>query len=383
MTKLLWMFLPPIFAMVLANLTILHALSLHKTQLFRLWVLAPNQFIYPLLVFPFASLCCFLAFYGYFWRIPESFQGTSVELPAGISKVLIENPALPILLALTMSILAVFFVYEKGQWTFDKLKPHHAIRALEAMDNIDIQLDGYAKKDERDAFREKSIREARKTLDALKRNTTTSMSEVDKADDWVFLQIVRDSDLPQRLGLFDRGMLVLNVVQMLTILFVFSLVVVLVGLCYFGGDQIAALGKESSIWLHKSAESALLALILAALFALFYLLLNRNIEPFVGRGAVTLFNYFVPFACVACAYVLWRYGLQYKSLDSVNWWELTKSVVPLISALLGLGAVAFFMEKFFGRDAGSLNQLLGSVLLVALGVISVKETVVDFLRHIK
>lgn len=288
-----------------------------------------------------------------------------------------------ILIALSLSIAAVFVVYEKGQWTFDKLKPIHASHALNAMDAIDKQVDALSKKDEQEALRIRSIRAAQLELAKIKANKPTTVNDINAYDDWLFLQVVRDNELPQKLGMFDRGLIVLNVVQMITILFVFALIVVLAGLCYFDGDAIADAGGEVVVWLHRSSQASLIALVLAALFAFFYLLLNKHIEPFVGKGGVTLFNYIVPILCLVFVWILVRYGLQYRTLDTTNWWEATKAAIPMLGALASVSVIAFLMEKFIGRDVSSSTRLLGNILIVALCLFSVKDTVIEFASSAK
>lgn len=379
--KSIWLIIPIAFATILANLTAAYAWSLHQSNFSRLWVFAPNQFTYPLFVFPFGAACCFLAFYGYFWRLPATWQPG--HTPGGwIARVLIQNPSFPIVAGMGLSLLAVFIIYENGTWTFDKLKPEYAARALSAISSTEHQLESLLKKEERDSQRENYIRSAREAVSVMKANKSFSITDLEKIDDWTYLQVVRDSYLPKRFEMFDRGALVLNMVQMITIFFVFSLIVIFIIVCFLEGDAFAkTCSVESLFWFKKASRSALVALIFAAAFVVFYKILNNNLMPVVGNSGITLIDYLVTVLCVVCALILIRYGMQVRIINEINW-EIVRAAAPILGALLGIGLVFSVLGQLFGLDSSFTTRLLGYFMLVAVGGFTMFHEFKEYLPYL-
>jgi hypothetical protein len=360
-----WIVSATVFVTLLANLTRIHCRDIHGVNFSALAAFAPNQFLYPLYVFPFAAVFCFITAYCLYWRVATILVRGSRPLSSPAA-FLLSNPSVPFVLSVVASAVTVFFVFEYGQWTFDKLKPAYAARALQSLADIDMSLEDRTKFEEVELERKKQIQKARRTIEAAAANPNFSLTEVNNLNSWEFLLLVRDVNLPVRLDMFDRGMLFLNVIQAFTIFTVFFSIIFQALMCFLLGDFAAHThNSPETLWLREGTIAALCGVAFAASFAVFYKLLNVNVKLYSGDRSTAALDLFVIGLTVLLSFILIRYGLQTK----LTTFTIEKNWLRILSLLPSVFLVTLFViaETFFGRDVSDQTRTLGCIALVILG----------------
>ena len=128
----------------------------------NLWGYAPNQFLYLVVFYPFAALATFAALHSFAFRLhpvlPATFRLGSA----------FDNWPVTFLVGIIIAATLSIIVYFNSGWSFDKLKPEYAQRALKAAALVEDQVrKSSLKKEEQEEFRQRLTSDARRELESL------------------------------------------------------------------------------------------------------------------------------------------------------------------------------------------------------------------------
>ena len=130
-----WIIIITLAIFIIANLPLLYGLTfVHGGLISRLWGFAPNQFLFPLLFLPFATL---LGLYS----LRRWIQQVDVLqlLPPSMSLAIRSWPVL-ILGGIAISSLICIVIYLASSWSFDKLESPYASRAVECASQFELEV---------------------------------------------------------------------------------------------------------------------------------------------------------------------------------------------------------------------------------------------------
>lgn len=335
-----WIIIITLAIFIIANLPLLYGLTfVHGGLISRLWGFAPNQFLFPLLFLPFATL---LGLYS----LRRWIQQVDVLplLPPSMSLAIRSWPVL-ILGGIAISSLICIVIYLASSWSFDKLESPYASRAVECASQFELEVaQSSSSEEERNQFRENAIQEARSIL---KQSDIPHYGSPDETRRWVsrlncaeYLQVSQSARLQKSLGLLHPAMHVLAVIQLFVILSSAFITVSVATFAAITEMYLRSIDKPGHLETVISPIQA--SIVLYAMFALCYSQHRREVDTLIGGDSTVLQDIFV--AALALALL---------------------SLLSYLRPSLG-GSALGFLAKYFPSlvlTAGAAGSILSAKLL--------------------
>ncbi|HEY0322815.1 MAG TPA: hypothetical protein VGC66_17810 [Pyrinomonadaceae bacterium] len=311
-----------------------------------LWGYAPNQFLFPMLVFPFASFSTFVCIYTLINRVGP-------KMPVGtLGRWFADNWIASMLLGISIVSLVCIAVYFRSAMSLDKLEPKYANRALDAIKQINTETARLSDK-ERKEFLDKMIKNAKSDAAILQ---PPPLDDTNAFDTWIFglppdvyLQIVQNPDLTLRLKLMNPPIHALNMLQILIGLFISFGALFSIFLCYLATKQLQFNG-DNIPELREAINAAFFALFFFGFYPVFYHQQRIDIEMYVG-GDNTVLQGFFSGVTITLLLVILRY------LDPQNR-DFSAGLLTLIRfSPAAIVVVGVLMQTFFPQLT---RRLIGS-----------------------
>lgn len=320
-----------------------------------LWGYAPNQFLYLVVFYPFAALMTLVAMYSFVAELNSLLPLTSRLRPV------FDNWPVAVLIGIILAAFISIVVYLTSAWSFDKLQPQYARKALEAVAKVEEQVEAASlKKEEQSSFRQKLIREAKQELRTLQipsQNDTASVDQwLDTLKPEVYLQVVQDGRLTQRLRLLNPALHALNVFQLLNTLFMASCALVVAVFCIYAAREMRYDGTNIPE-LTQTINAAFYAVFFFGLYAVCYHQYRSQIEEVVGTGTTILQDVFV--GIIVLVMLVWLRWLVTNNLE-----------LSVETSLKFLPVVIFGISYVAGNSSPQiLKQLIGSETNVGIQIV--------------
>lgn len=275
-----------VLLVVLANLPLLYMLFFgHPPQLIgRMWGWAPNQFLFPVLFYPFAALSTFLAL-----RRFNDLAAGGLPVAEWIRYTLRSWPAYA-LLGIAITSVVAFIVYLGSGLSIDKLQTPYAERAVHHIDDFKHYLEGASDDKSMDELRTGLIVQAQDIIEVSDPPVYTPGEQV---DEWLsqldyaeYLQVVHSPRLQRELGLISPTLHVLAGVQLISIISVAALCAFTTILCIAAEQELMRHGHPES--LQGVIQLLQISVLFFAAFALCYGQHRREVEWLTGAGGQTI-----------------------------------------------------------------------------------------------
>jgi hypothetical protein len=289
-------------------------------------------------------------------------------------KPVFDNWPVAVLIGLMLATLITIVVYLTSAWSFDKLQPKYARKAIDAFGMVEEQVEGSSlKKEEQDSFRQKLIRDGKQELANLQLPPQADPESVDKWLDTlrpeVYLQVVQSSRLPQRLQLFDPAIHVLNVFQLLSVLFMASCAFVIAAMCIYCAREMNYDGTNIPE-LTQTINATFYAIFFFGLYAICYHQYRSQMEEVVGLGKTILQDIFV--GIVVVVMLIWLRWLVTNNLETSL--ETALKFLPVV--IFGLSYVAGssnprILRQLIGNETNVGIQIVLSLIAIILSSIPV------------
>ena len=353
-----WTILASIVAYCAAMTPLLYSrMVVHPSRFGEFWGFTPNQYLFVSTLFPLATFCTFSTL---------RFVVEGLKAPVGSTvAVVIDNWPSVMLLCLGVSSGVAIVVNFSSVMSIDKLQEPLASQVLDEIAQYHEAAEAAAP--ERQAsLRSSLVSRAR----ALHREVRTSLSV--REDSAAALRDVRglglvhcvfDRQLQRQLHLTDRTLEVLNLLQLVVVLFV--------GLVLLYCCIIAALFVEvnpSTAWL--AARGVILGASLFGFYTLLYRQHRAHLED-LGIKNVTVLQDVLVAALVLAVLVVSIVGSPGKQELSLG---LVARVTPLIVLLGGFIASATkrdLLQELVGRDTRMGLQVLLAAIVLVIGTIAI------------
>jgi len=358
-----WIFLFTLASYLLVNSPLFYSLIyVHRLQgVGSLWGYAPNQFFFLVIVFPFAAFAAFTSLYLFvdhlYPILPTSFR----------FKWLFDNWPVGFLVAVILSALITIIIYLTTGWSFDKLQPVYASKALDSVKTFETEVEKSSlKKEEQESFRKKKITEAKQIVAGLQIPEDTDTGALNLFFDGLgsaaFLQVIQTPGLVAKLRLLNPVIHLLNVFQLF--------IVLLIGLCvlFIAASTIAAgiQFKYDGIYYPQLGEplnAIFWTVFFFGLYSICYYQYRSQIEEVVGPGTTVLQDFFI-------GLVTFIILVAIRLLDSNNQ-EVTQQVIfsylPIV-VLVILGLAGIFKPEFSKTLIGSETNLGIQLILTIIFV---------------
>jgi len=341
-----WVILSTVFLWLIVNLpTIYSVVFVHKLSgISQLWGYSPHQFLFLLILFPFATFALFTA-------IHQLVSGIAPQLEhSSFLKQALDNWVVVILLGFIIASLFTGVVYFTSSMSLDKLKPiyaNHAIACLKALEE-DINS---KPSDDQDQYRRTLVQNARNDAKNIQITKTPGTIEF---NEWllalqpaIYLQIVQNASHQRNLMLMDLTIHRLNIIQMFFALLVAFLCLATVVTCAVVSNALHFDGSNMPI-ITKIISALFFSLVIFSIYPICFSLYKSEIEMFVGRGFWILQDIIAMIVIIVI--LTWV-----RLIDPSNRQLTSISVFRYIPIVL-VGAGSFLSLK----SANTLRQLIGS-----------------------
>lgn len=365
-----WVILCTVVAYVVVNLPLVYSLFfVHgRKGISSLWGYAPNQFLFLILPFPFAAFMTFMAL-----RILIGRLGPSLP-PEYSFKGVYDHWLVSLLIGLAITCIITSVVYFTSAMSFDKLEPKYAIRAIQSVRLVEDQLLN-VKSDEREDYREKLIMSAKEEIQKL---SLPPLQDSTALEDWlnrlrpeVFLQVVQNPGWQLRLKIMNPTIHALNIVQLLTALFIASCGFMAALLCIHG-FRVLNLAEPFALELRNASNALFYALFFFAFYPICYRQHREEIENFIGPGSTILQDVFAGILVIAV--MIWL-----RSSDPNNR-ELSLSMIGryIPVGIAGTGLLAEIispqiMRQLIGSQTNLGIQIIFGILFVVFSLLPVMQ----------
>jgi hypothetical protein len=342
-------------------LPILYALQVQGVRrIGELWGLAPNQFFFLLVPFPFACFYIFTALRllvtDVVRQVPETTQ----------TRLILQHWPAGVLLCFAFVAVVSFVVYVGSNMSLDKLRPTFADVALHAIQRFDEKIESVPEP-ERAKTRQALVDAAKRTAGRLDASTPKRSGLLDKwleqQEPEVSLQFLVRPQYQREFDLLDPTIHALNVFQLFLALSVGAMMLFVVILVTHV-TRLVAYPNVPNPSLRDVIHLLTGALFLFGLYPLFYHQQRVQLEEFVGQGFSVLQDVFA--AVFVAGLLVWLASLD--PADKLLSIAAFARVLPLVLvtggfALAGLSPV--LLRQLVGRDTTLGIQLMMSVVCVA------------------
>lgn len=252
----------------------------------QLWGYAPNQFLFLVVIYPFASFATFMALRSFIVKLYPALPFDSKLAP------IIDHWPIAVLVALVIACLLTILVYFTSAWSFDKLKPQYAEMALKSISEFEDDVTGSSlKKEEQDSFRKQLIRKAHVELEAIPftgtRDEVSVQRWLERLSPAAYLQVMQDKKLPHKLRLLEPAIHVLNVFQITITLFVGACALFVTIACVVYGREAGFTG-DNLPHVKITLEAVFAAVFFFSFYIICYHQYRSQIEELVGTQTTIL-----------------------------------------------------------------------------------------------
>lgn len=343
-----WIFAVTISVYVLVNLPLAYSLIyVHRPRgISALWGYAPNQFLFLVLVFPFATLYTLLALRILIGDIRPKIPVTD---PA---RAILENWSAWLVLGLALVSVIAVVVYFTSPMSLDKLRKPYADRALQAMARVDRRIEQLPS-GEQAAARKAVIKKAREKAEQLDAPPITEekafqvwLEDLAEHEPEVFLHIVQNPSFQLRLNLLEPTIHSLNVLQLVLALWVGLATLLCTWLSVHTAGAIN-LPVSQIPGLQNALNATRLALFFFALYPLFYNQQRLQMQEYVEVPGTSLQH--IVTALVVVALLFWLNTTE----SGTRLWTMQTLWRYLPIAILGSGLFAELLSP------DSMRQLIG------------------------
>lgn len=375
-THMIWIVIGVLISYFLVNAPLIYSLAYgHGLKgISQLWGYAPNQFLFLVVIYPFAAFASFVALRSFVVKIYPS-------LPLG-SKLepLFDHWPIAVLVGLIVACLLTIVVYFTSAWSIDKLKPQYADLALKSVRQFEDDVaQSSVRKEEQEGFRKQLIRKAQQELATIPltddRDESSVRNWLDRLSPGAYLQVVQDKRLPHRLRLLEPAIHILNVFQITLVLFVGACTLFVTGACVAYSREAGFSGNNLA-----HIKTTLDAVFLAVFFFSFYIICyhqyRSQIEELVGTQTTILQDIVVGAVVIAAFIAL-------KMVDPTNRELSVLSVFKFWPAAVFVTGVAMeetvprLTRQIIGSETTLGFQILFSCLFVGLALIPTVRLVMN------
>src|ERR1035441_7107618 len=320
-----------ILVALVVNLPLLYSLNtVHGLRgVADLWGYSPHQFLFCLLILPFAAFGTFTSVYVTVVHVGPKLQ------PEFGGRVFVENWMAVLLGGIALSSLITAADYFGSGRSLDKLQSPYATVAIRALRNLNAKVDAL-KRSEREDARDKLIRDGKAARQSLSLPATRDVNSVNR---WMgtlpfesVLQVVIDPELQRQLRLTNDALYALSLVQVLTSIFV--------GVCALFSAGLYVHVARGAPQLHGSAEmhyffsAAFYVIFFIGLYPICYQQYRSELEVFTGPASTTLQQYFVGGLVLLVLSTLLALNPTKDAIPGIIFARL----LPIMVIVLGLGA---------------------------------------------
>lgn len=294
-----WILIGVIVSYVLVNSPLIYSLLyVHgRKGTGDLWGYAPNQFLFLVLFFPFAAFCTLAALRLFVIKLYPS-----LPVDSKLS-IVVDHWPIAVLIGLIIAALFTILVYFTSGWSFDKLHRNYAQGALVAAATFETKVaQKSSNKDEQNAYRRELHSVARQQVQAARLPANRDPLQVEQ---WlsqqppeVYLQVVQSRRLPHLLRLLHPAIHVLNIFQLLIVLFIASIAVFVAFVTILYGREVGFNGTNS-----PAVSATIGAVSWAVFFFSFYVVCyhqyRSQMEELAGSGTTILQDVLVGMVVIA------------------------------------------------------------------------------------
>jgi hypothetical protein len=356
---------------VLVNSPLFYSLLyVHKPYgISQLWGYAPNQFLFLVLVYPFAAFASLAALRAFVVKVYPSVP------PESRLTWVIDNWPIAILFGLIIAALFTVLVYFTSGWSFDKLRPQYADAAVRAAKDFRSRIEQRdGDKTNQEQYRKQLINNAKQDIELFKPSELRDRAEVEqwltKLSPAEYLQVVQDRNLINRLRLMDPAMHALNVFQILIVLFVGTCAVFSIVTCLAYGYEAGYNGKNLPD-LKATIDTGFWAVFFFSFYVICYHQYRSQIEYLVGTRTTILQD-----LIAAVVIILILVGI--RSIDPNNrelsFFSLIRAAWPILFFGSGIAIeerMPDLMRQVIGSDATAGFQIAGGFIFVLAGLIPI------------
>lgn len=279
---MVWVLLTTVFAYTFVNLPLFYSLlRVHGWKgIGWLWGYAPNQFLFLVIVFPFASLYTFLAL-----RVLVVQVRVAIPL-SDPARFALENWSAWLVAGWALVSIVTVVAYFGSAMSLDKLRPQYVTLTRDAIERFDDRLSKIAE-NERAARRAAIIRSGR--LEAASEQPP-AIDDENAVAAWlrgqepeVILQLVMNPKTQLRLQLLEPTIHALNAFQMLVSIFVGAVALTCTLLTIYTA-RIVGFPVTPNAAISEVVRFLALALFFFAIYPLLYNEFRGQMQEFVGGG---------------------------------------------------------------------------------------------------
>ncbi|MBK7142002.1 MAG: hypothetical protein IPH75_07980 [bacterium] len=207
----------------------------------RLWGHAPQQYIFSLLIFPFAAFAVFTALYLLVSSVGPHLQELS------LAKQMVDNWIIVVYLVLILSSIVAITTYFSVAMSPDKLKPQFAIMYLASEESLREEFESLESK-RVEEYRRQCIANAKQTCGELVFQSSEPVkleSDLAALPPAVRLQVLQSPKLQRELRLLEPPMQALTMLQMFITLSVGLLCLATIFVTWCAAESIGYNGANS------------------------------------------------------------------------------------------------------------------------------------------
>jgi hypothetical protein len=373
---MIWILLVVLVSYFLVNSPLIYSLVYgHGTNATgRLWGYAPNQFLFLVLVYPFAAFASFVALRSFVVKLYATLPVTSRLAP------IVDHWPVAVLVGLIVASFFTIVVYFTSGWSFDKLRPHYAERAMQSVKEFEKEVvESSTNKQDQEAFRRQLIRRAKDELEAIpfpgERNETAVQQWLDRLTPGAYLQVVQHKTLPHQLRLLDPAIHALNVFQITLVLFVAGCAAFVTLACVAYGHE-AGYSGDNLPNLKVTVDAAFLAVFFFSLYIICYHQYRSQIEELVGTKTTIMQDVIVGIVVIV-AFIGIRMidpnNRELSILTILKFWP----VAVLASGVAVEETIPQLTRQLIGNEATAGFQIIFSCIFAVLASIAVGRMIMN------
>lgn len=363
-----WIILFTLISYVLVNSPLFYSLIyVHKPYgIGALWGYAPHQFLFLVVIFPFAAFAAFTSIYLFVFELYP-------VLPTTLSfKWLFDNWPAGLLVAISLTAMICTVIYFTSGWSFDKLRPEYATKTLSVIQTLENDVEQSSlKKEEQESFRRKGINAAKQATASLQLPESTDDETVSKwLDDLspgIFLQVVQNPSLVTKLRLLNPAIHLLNIFQLFIVLLIGFCMLIIAGLTIAGAYQLKY-DVSNYPQIGETLNAIFWTVFFFGWYSICYYQYRLQIESVVGTGTTVLQDVFT-------ALIVTMILISIRLLDPSNREISQQAIISYLPiALLGVtGASGIIrpdlLKTLIGNETNAGTQIILSFLIFILSFI--------------